>query len=110
MTRIGIATLTLAMVAGVVSEATAQPKKPNILVIMGDDIRVPGIYNLRADPFERGPESFEYAKWKAERVFFLVPAQAAVAQWLQTFKEFPIRQKPTSFNLDEVMQKLAPKG
>jgi arylsulfatase len=43
------------------------------------------------------------------RVFGIVPAQAVVAQWLESFKEFPIRQKPASFNLDEVMAKLAPK-
>jgi arylsulfatase len=42
----------------------------------------------------------------ADRAFLLVPAQAVVAQWLESFKEFPIRQKPASFNLDEVMQKL----
>ncbi|WP_278045471.1 hypothetical protein [Edaphobacter modestus] len=38
-----------------------------------------------------------------------VPAQAAVAQWLASFKEYPIRAKPASFNLDDVMQKLSPK-
>jgi hypothetical protein len=32
-----------------------------------------------------------------------------VARWLESFKEFPIRQRPASFNLDEVMQKLSPK-
>jgi hypothetical protein len=42
--------------------------------------------------------------------FLLVPSQAIVAQWLQNFKEFPVRQRPASFDLDEVMQKLAPKG
>ncbi len=42
-------------------------------------------------------------------MFLIVPSQAVVAQWLETFKEFPIRQKPASFNLDEVMQKLSPK-
>ena len=68
--------------------------------------RVPGIYNLRADPFERGSFSSWYPDWMAHRAFLLVPAQAIVAQWLATFKEFPIRQKPASFNLDEVMQKL----
>jgi arylsulfatase len=72
--------------------------------------RIPNIYNLLADPFERGPESFKYPQWKAERAFLLVPAQAIVGQWLQTFKEFPIRQKPASFNLDRVMEQLsAPK-
>ena len=43
------------------------------------NLRVPNIYNLRADPFERGPESFEYGKWMADRTFVLVPAQAIVA-------------------------------
>jgi arylsulfatase len=73
-------------------------------------LRVPQVYNLRADPFERGPESFEYAKWKVDRAFILVPTQAIVGQWLQSFKEFPVRQRPASFNLDEVMRKLAPKS
>jgi arylsulfatase len=40
-------------------------------------------------------------------MFLIVPSQAMVAQWLQSFKEFPIRQKPASFNLDEVMRKLS---
>src|SRR5262249_2226512 len=73
------------------------------------NLRVPEIYNIRADPFERGPESFEYTMWMFDRVYLLVPAQALVAQWLQSFKEFPMRQKPATFNLDEVMEKLAPK-
>jgi len=42
-------------------------------------------------------------------MFLIVPGQAVVGQWLATFKEFPIRQRPASFNLDEVIQKLAPK-
>jgi hypothetical protein len=43
-------------------------------------------------------------------VFVLVPAQALAAQWLQSFKEFPMRQKPAAFNLDDVMAKMAPKN
>jgi arylsulfatase len=70
------------------------------------NLRVPNIYNLHTDPFERGPESFEYGKWMVERAFLIVPSQAVVGQWLASFKEFPVRQKPASFNLDEVMQKL----
>ena len=71
------------------------------------NLRAPNMYNLRADPFERGPESFEYGKWMADRAFLIVPAQAIVAKWMDSFKEFPIRQKPASFNLDEVMRKLS---
>ena len=76
------------------------------------NLRAPNIYNLRSDPFERGPESFEYGQWMAERAFLIVPSQAVVGNWLASFKEFPIRQKPASFNLDAVMDKLmtAPTG
>ena len=69
-------------------------------------LRAPDIYNLRADPFERGPESFEYAKWMAERTFMLVPAQAIAAKWLESFKEYPPQQKPASFSLSDVMNKM----
>jgi arylsulfatase len=74
------------------------------------DLRAPLLYNLRSDPFERGDESMEYEKWFFDRSFVVVPSQAVVAQWLQSFKEFPVRQKPASFNLDEVMQQLTPKN
>jgi arylsulfatase len=75
-------------------------------------LRIPNLYNLRADPYERGTTSAAY-DWGyfAPRGFVIVPAQAVVAQWLESFKEFPIRQKPASFNLDEVMRKLSePQG
>ena len=72
-------------------------------------LRIPKIYNLRADPFERGDSSFLYDNWMMRRAFLLVPAQELVTDWLKSFQEFPPRQKPASFNLDEVMQKLAPK-
>ena len=75
-------------------------------------LRIPNLYNLRADPFERGPESAAY-DWTyfAPRGFVIVPAQAVVASWIQSFKEFPIRQKPASFNIDQVMEQLnTPQG
>jgi arylsulfatase len=73
------------------------------------NLRTPKLFNLRADPFERGDTSFEYEKWFFDRAFVVVPAQALVAKWIASFKEFPVRQKPASFNLDEVMAKMAPK-
>ena len=36
----------------------------------------------------------------------LVPAQAFVGQWLDSFKEFPPRQKPGSFSLGDAMDKI----
>jgi arylsulfatase A-like enzyme len=73
-----------------------------------EKLRGPKFFNLQADPFERGDSSFEYPRWQMDRAFIAVPAQALVSQWLQTFKEFPPRQRPASFNLDEVMRKLSP--
>jgi hypothetical protein len=44
-------------------------------------------------------------------MFLLVPAQALVMRWLSSFKEFPPRQEPASFGIDQVMEKLsAPAG
>ena len=70
-------------------------------------LRAPDIYNLRSDPFERGKEegTLFYAKWMADRTFLLVPAQAIVAQFLKTFEEFPPRQKPASFSIDQALEK-----
>ncbi len=50
--------------------------------------------------------SIYYGDWMAHRMFLIVPAQAVAAKWLETFKEFPPRQKPASFNLDDVMRKM----
>ena len=70
------------------------------------NLRAPKPFNLRADPFERGDESILYDKWLADRMFLMVPAQAIASKWISSFKEFPPRQKPASFNLDEVMDKM----
>jgi arylsulfatase len=70
-------------------------------------LRVPLIFNLRRDPYERAYfTSNTYYDWMIDRVFLLVPAQAYVANFLKTFKEFPPRQKAASFGIDQVMDKL----
>jgi hypothetical protein len=70
-------------------------------------LRLPKPFNLRSNPFERADkEGFGYQQWRAERLFVLVPAQVFVANWLSSFKDFPPRQKPASFSLDQVMEKL----
>ena len=74
-------------------------------------LRVPLIENLRRDPYERATiTSNTYYDWLLDRAFLLVPAQAYVAEFLETFKEFPPRQKAASFSLDKVMEKLSPSG
>jgi len=70
-------------------------------------LRVPKIFNLRSDPFERADHNaIYYNDWLVRRVFLLVPAQGFVAQWISSFKEYPPSQTPASFNLDGVMEKL----
>ena len=70
-------------------------------------LRFPKLIDLRADPFEIAPrEAGDYDKWRVERAFVVLPAVAIVAQHLKTYVEFPPRQKPGSFNLDHVLQKL----
>jgi arylsulfatase len=70
-------------------------------------LRVPLMFNLRRDPYERATiTSNTYFDWLLDHAYFLVPAQAYVGQFLATFKEFPPRQKAASFSLDQVLEKL----
>jgi len=70
-------------------------------------LRVPLIFNLRRDPYERASiTSNTYYDWLLDHVFFLVPAQEYVGEFLGTFKEYPPRQKAASFSLDDVLSKL----
>ncbi|MCP4616531.1 MAG: arylsulfatase [Bradyrhizobium sp.] len=70
-------------------------------------LRVPKIFNLRTDPYERADiTSNTYYDWLFDHVYLLVPAQDFVGQFLTSFREYPQRQKAATFNLDEVMEKL----
>jgi arylsulfatase len=70
-------------------------------------LRVPKIFNLRRDPFERADEnSNTYWDWLLDHAFILVPIQAYVKQLMETLVAFPPRQKPASFNLDRVIEEL----
>jgi hypothetical protein len=61
--------------------------------------------NIRMDPFELAHEiGMDYDRWFAEHMFMIAPATAYAAKWLQSFREFPPRQKPGSFNLSHVME------
>lgn len=74
-------------------------------------LRLPKMFNLRADPYEQADiTSNTYYDWLLDHAFLLVPAQQYTGEFLTTFKEYPPRQKPASFNLDEVMEKLQQSG
>jgi arylsulfatase len=70
-------------------------------------LRIPKIFNLRTDPYERADiTSNTYYDWLLDHAFLLVPAQDYVGQFLATFTDYPQRQRASSFNMDEVMSKL----
>jgi arylsulfatase A-like enzyme len=71
------------------------------------ELRVPLLFNLRRDPFEKSQHnSNTYNDWFLERVFVLVPIQALAGKFLETMKEFPPSQSPGSFNLTSIQKKL----
>ena len=71
-------------------------------------LRVPKLFNLRSDPFEKADHvGMDYAHWRIDRLFVLVPAQEYVGKFLATFKEFPPSQKVGSFSLDNVLESLS---
>ncbi|MGE0649284.1 MAG: arylsulfatase [Alphaproteobacteria bacterium] len=71
------------------------------------ELRVPLLFNLRRDPFERAQHnSNTYNDWFMDRVFVIVPIQALAASFLMTMKEYPPSQSPGSFNLSKIEETL----
>jgi len=74
-------------------------------------LRLPKIFNLRADPFEKGDlVGMDYKHWRIDRLFLLVPAQEYVGKFLATFKEYPPSQSAGSFSLEKVLKSLQDAG
>ncbi len=71
------------------------------------ELRIPLLFNLRRDPFERSNiTSNTYWDWYLDRVYLLLPASAYVSDFLATFEEFPPRQKPGSFTIGDAKDKI----
>lgn len=73
-------------------------------------LRAPVFFDLDVDPFERGNVGFGYDRWWYERSYLALPAQAIVGRFLMTFKDFPPRQRPGSFTIDQALEKMAAAG
>jgi arylsulfatase len=77
------------------------------------ELRKPLIENLLTDPFEKMHDinvGGNYEDWEFRRIFLLVPAQAYVAEWVESFAEFPPRQEAASFSVDAVLAALEESG
>ncbi|HZA31916.1 MAG TPA: arylsulfatase, partial [Propionibacteriaceae bacterium] len=70
-------------------------------------LRVPKLFNLRTDPFERADiTSNTYWDWFLDRDYMVFYGGAIATMFLETFKEFPPRQEPASFTIDHAVAKL----
>jgi arylsulfatase len=70
-------------------------------------LRLPKIYNLRLDPFERADvTSNSYYDWFIDQAYLVLAATSVVAEFLQTFRAFPPRQRAASFTIDQAMERL----
>jgi arylsulfatase len=70
-------------------------------------LRIPKLFNLRTDPFERADTtSNTYWDWYIRKVYMIMGAQALVGRFLATFKDYPPRQRAASFTIDQAMEKM----
>lgn len=70
-------------------------------------LRLPKLFDLRADPYERADvTSNTYYDWYLDHMFFTVPASTYVMKFLDTFKEFPPRQQPAKSHIEAVLSRL----
>ena len=87
-----------------------EQRVPGTLQVWADPfipLRVPKIFNLRTDPFERADiTSNRYWEWMIENAYLVMAGQPLMAEFLATFVEFPPRQKAASFTIDQALEKL----
>ncbi|MFK0278630.1 arylsulfatase [Ensifer sp. NPDC090286] len=70
-------------------------------------LRLPKMFDLRADPYEKADiTSNTYWDWVFQHAYLAVPAQAEVGKFFATFKDYPPAQRPASFSIDQIQQKL----
>jgi arylsulfatase len=88
----------------------AQQRSPGTLALWGEPFvktRIPWLYNLRTDPYERATiTSNTYWDWYVDHVFLIAPSLKLVGDFLGTFKEYPPRQKPSTATVDQAMESL----
>jgi arylsulfatase len=74
-------------------------------------LRLPKLYNLRTDPFERADiTSNSYWDWFLTKSYLVYATQAIATEFVATFKDFPPRQKAASFTIDQALAKMAEVG
>ena len=68
-----------------------------------DCYRIPKLYNLRMDPYERADiVSDQYDDWRTKNPFLMEQLTMHAAAFLQTFVDYPPSQTPASFTIDQI--------
>jgi arylsulfatase len=88
----------------------AEQRKPGGFEVWSEPfttLRVPKLYNLRMDPYERADiVSDQYYDWLAKNDYLLVKGQLKAAAFLETFVAYPPSQRPASFNIEGVRKQV----
>jgi arylsulfatase len=71
-------------------------------------LRVPKMFNLRSDPYERADvTSNTYYDWfMSDAAGPFLASQPIIAKFLATFKDYPPSQRPSSFSIDQLVEKM----
>lgn len=71
------------------------------------ELRMPLLFNLRRDPYERAQHnSNTYHDWVIDRAFMLGPMQVVASKFLKTLKEFPPSQTPGDWSLSTLEEQI----
>lgn len=70
-------------------------------------LRVPKVFNLRMDPYERADiVSDQYNDWITKNAYLAFIGSAKASEFLETFIEWPPSQNPPSFSTDQVQEEV----
>ena len=88
----------------------SEQRKPGGLEVWSNPfttLRVPKLFNLRMDPYERADiVSDQYYDWLTKNDYLLVKGQLKAADFLETFVQYPPSQRPASFNIEGVRKEV----
>jgi arylsulfatase len=88
----------------------AEQRTPGTFDVWRDPLtrlRIAKLFNLRSDPYERADiTSNTYNDWAIQHMFLNIPAMAGATKFLETFKEYPPRQRPEGMDFDELIKKM----
>ena len=71
-------------------------------------LRIPKLFDLRSDPYERADVTSNtyYDFFMSDGAGPFIASQAIVAPFLATFKDYPPSQRPSSFSIDQLVEKM----